>query len=92
MLTLDVGCGDRKHGDLGVDVRLTPQVDVLASTYFLPFKAETFDQVYMFEVLENPSEALCEVSRILRRAGAVEGSIPNPYWCGRILRVIIQRS
>ncbi|MBS7623623.1 methyltransferase domain-containing protein [Candidatus Bathyarchaeota archaeon] len=94
MLTLDVGCGERKHGGLGIDVRLTPHVDLLASTYFLPFKAEIFDKVYMFEVLEhleNPSGALREVGRVLRRAGTVEGSIPNPYWCGRLLRVIMHR-
>ncbi|MEM2941946.1 MAG: methyltransferase domain-containing protein [Candidatus Bathyarchaeia archaeon] len=94
MMTLDVGCGERKRGGLGIDVRLTRHVDLLASTYFLPFKAETFDKIYMFEVLEhleNPSEALREVGRVLMRAGTVEGSIPNPYWCGRILRLITHR-
>ena len=94
MLTLDVGCGERKHGEIGIDVRLTPNIDLLASTYFLPFRAETFDRVSMFEVLEhleNPSEALREVSRVLKRGGALQGSIPNLYWCGRILRTIMRR-
>jgi len=94
MPTLDVGCGERKRGEVGVDVRLTPYVDLLASTYFLPFKAETFDRACMFEVLEHlekPSEALREISRVLKRGGTLHGSIPNLYWCGRILRSVMHR-
>ena len=92
MTTLDVGCGERKSGEIGVDVRLTPYVDLRASTYLLPFKDETFDRVFMFEVLEhleNPSEALREISRVLKHGGTLHGSIPNLYWFGRILRTIM---
>lgn len=94
MTTLDVGCGERKIGEIGIDVRLTPYVDLLASTYSLPFKDETFDRVCMFEVLEHlekPTEALREIGRVLKHGGTLQGSIPNLYWFGRILRTIMYR-
>ena len=92
MLTLDIGCGGKKHGEVGIDVKLTPCVDVVASTYHLPFKSEAFDGAYMLEILEhleNPSEALKEVNRVLKQDGTIRCSIPNVYWCGKILRAIL---
>jgi SAM-dependent methyltransferase len=94
MLTLDVGCGENKRGDIGTDVRSTPCVDVVSSTYHLPFKAETFDSVHLLEVLEhleNPSNALREINRVLKQDGILYCSIPNVYWCGRILRVLLHK-
>jgi SAM-dependent methyltransferase len=93
MLTLDIGCGENKHATVGIDINVTSCVDVVASTYSLPFKAETFDGAYMLEVLEhleNPSEALKEVNRVLKQDGTIRCSIPNVYWCGKILRAILR--
>ena len=48
----------------------------------LPFADGTFDRVFMLEVLEhveNPSQCLREVKRVLNSTGRLILSVPNPY-------------
>jgi len=92
MLILDVGCGENKRGDLGMDTRKMPGVDVVASASNIPFMDGTFREALAFEVLEhleNPAEALREIRRILKTASTLRSSVPNIYWCGRILRAVL---
>lgn len=54
-MTLDIGCGDSKRGDIGIDVEPWPGVDHLVAAGFedLPFFADYFDRVYAWDVLEH---------------------------------------
>jgi len=69
---LDVGCGYFKRGDIGIDVRPTPCVDVLASAEALPFRDQSFDQVVSYECIgydtgpEDELLALLEALRVTR--------------------------
>jgi SAM-dependent methyltransferase len=71
-MKLDVGCGENKQGDIGVDTRKTRFVDIVADCYYLPFKDEYFDEVSSTVLLEhclNPFNALREQVRVLRKGG-----------------------
>jgi len=55
MVSLDVGCGKQKRGDIGMDIYPGPQVDVvwdLRKTPW-PFESGKFDTVYAIHVLEH---------------------------------------
>jgi len=81
---LDVGCGENKRGNLGVDIRRTNAVDVLASADCLPFRDESFDQVNSVTLLEhcvNPFNVLVEQVRVLRKGGKIICETDNArYW------------
>jgi len=82
-MKLDVGCGEQKRGDIGVDVRRTGAIDVLADTHFLPFKSEVFDQVVSVTLLEhclNPFNALKEQARVLKKDGKLYCETDNAYY------------
>jgi ubiquinone/menaquinone biosynthesis C-methylase UbiE len=71
MISLDVGCGQRQRGDVNVDIYKPikkPRSEfVLASSAHLPFKDDSFEQVFchhMLEHLENPYPALKELIRV----------------------------
>lgn len=71
-MRLDVGCGENKRGDLGVDRRRVGSVDVLADAQFLPFRSETFDGIISITLLEhclNPFNVLKEQVRVLKKGG-----------------------
>jgi SAM-dependent methyltransferase len=55
MVTLDVGCGKSKKGDVGMDFYPGPEVDVVwdMSRTPWPFKSETFETVFATHVLEH---------------------------------------
>lgn len=79
MISLDVGCGDAKHGLIGIDVRRTPQVTILSSVENLPFKQNTFDKITMIMLLEhltNPIIALVEAKRVLAPNGLLYVEVP----------------
>lgn len=53
-LILDIGCGDRKlKGAIGIDIRKTKDVDIIADAHYLPFKDEVFDHVYSSHLIEH---------------------------------------
>lgn len=71
-LTLDVGCGDNKQGDVGCDIRCLKGVDVICDVTHLPFKDNCFAKVHSSVVIEHtafPVEFLCEQIRVLMDGG-----------------------
>jgi ubiquinone/menaquinone biosynthesis C-methylase UbiE len=74
MVSLDVGCGKNKRGDIGVDYSKASDADVIADSQFLPFRDGAFDSVTSFVVLEhspNPLIFLKEQYRVLEPNGKV---------------------
>lgn len=72
-VTLDIGCGQRKvPGSIGVDIRRTKEVDVVADVCCLPFKSESVDEILCFQTLEHVSDllkAMEEIHRVLKWGG-----------------------
>jgi len=67
--TLDIGCGPKKYGNIGIDIKKTTAVDVVASAEYLPFKDGTFDTVFCCHVLEHVpayERAVEEAKRVTR--------------------------
>lgn len=54
-LSLDLGCGSTKRGDVGVDIAPGPAVDHVLALGFdnLPFADNTFDRVFMVHAIEH---------------------------------------
>jgi predicted SAM-dependent methyltransferase len=82
MLILDIGCGLCKKGHIGIDVRKTRDVDVVADVRQLPFRADVFDHIYSSAVIEHFShreirQLICEWTRVLRRGGLFEIECPD---------------
>ena len=83
MLGIDIGCGDRKRpGFIGVDVRKTKAVDVIADARKLPFRDSCFDYVYSSHLIEHFSHrevknVLIELVRVLRKGGTIEIRCPD---------------
>jgi len=81
-MILDIGCGETKKGDIGIDLRKTRFVDVLADARMLPFKGESFDHVYSSAVIEHFShrevrKVIIEWTRVLRTEGTLEIECPD---------------
>lgn len=80
-LVLDIGCGGgkkkyivEKNGGrwIGVERFSGGAENVTGDAQCLPFASEIFDVIIMDAVMEhipNINEALCEVSRVLKRGG-----------------------
>lgn len=82
-LTLDVGCGKHKRGDIGIDYSRDSEADVIADAHYLPFKDEVFDKVTSTVVLEhspNPLNFLKEQYRILKHGGEIEVITDNAQY------------
>jgi predicted SAM-dependent methyltransferase len=82
MLTLDIGCGDAKKGTIGIDIRKTQCVDVIADARMLPFKDNSFDHVFSGNAIEHFSHIevqniLMEWVRVLKRDGIFEIQCPD---------------
>jgi predicted SAM-dependent methyltransferase len=79
-MNLDVGCGERKRGDINVDIKEEVKPDIVCDIHFLPFKNKQFDTVYCYHVLEhkgvNPIKAIKELQRVCK--GRLE--IQVPHW------------
>ena len=93
MSSLDIGCGYAlghvKRGEIGVDIK-RGLCDVLASTYYLPFKNNCFEKANMSHVLEHLTrytEALKEAARVLTKGGILIIEVPNPYNFGACAQV-----
>lgn len=86
MTILDVGCGfnekqHTKRADIGIDLK-RGLCDVVATTYYLPFKENSFTKVIMSHILEHlskPLQALKEINRVLSEEGFLEMEVPNPH-------------
>ena len=53
-MMLDIGCGkNKKRGCIGLDLRKTGSVDVVADARKLPFREEAFDHVYSSHLIEH---------------------------------------
>jgi len=79
-LILDVGCGNRKAGDVNIDINRQCRPDVVCDIHFLPFIDSAFNHVLCYHVLEHrgvkPRKALKELKRV--SSGFVE--IQVPHW------------
>jgi len=82
-LTLDVGCGKYKRGNIGIDYSRDSDADVIADAHYLPFKDECFDKVISVAVLEhspNPLNFLKEQYRVLKKGGELEVVTDNAQY------------
>jgi predicted SAM-dependent methyltransferase len=66
---------------IGLDVRRTKAVDIIADARLLPFRNEAFDVVYSSHVIEHFShrevkDVVREWARILKRRGTIEIRCP----------------
>jgi predicted SAM-dependent methyltransferase len=81
-LVLDIGCGENKKGDIGIDIRETKVVDIVADSRFLPFRDESFDSVYSSHTIDHFSHrevknVLAEWVRDLKKGGVMEIRCPD---------------
>jgi len=81
---LDIGCGDNKQGDIGVDIRKLKGVDVVCDVHHLPFKDNCFSVVRSSVVIEHvlqPFQFLKEQVRVLKPQGMLVCEADNArYW------------
>ena len=81
-IMLDIGCGEKKmEGAIGLDIRRTKEVDIIADACRLPFKDEVVDSVYSSHLIEHFShvevkEVMREWVRVLREGGTIEIRCP----------------
>jgi ubiquinone/menaquinone biosynthesis C-methylase UbiE len=76
--TLDVGCGNHRHGTVGIDLEGKP--DVKCDAHHLPFRKGIFDGCYAHAVLEhvnNPFTVLKEINRVLKPKQWLEILVPT---------------
>jgi len=98
---LDVGCGGSKEyiihktrGDINCDV-LNPtykiQNFIRCDALHLPFKKETFEVVFMYDLiehLESPLKALQESYHVLKNKGILKLGTPNALYILKIARAV----
>lgn len=83
MLLLDIGCGDNKRkGFIGIDIRRTCGVDIIADAHMLPFRNEAFDHAYSSHLIEHFShreahKVVAEWVRVLKKNGIIEIRCPD---------------
>jgi ubiquinone/menaquinone biosynthesis C-methylase UbiE len=73
-LTLNLGCGEDVYGDVRLDFVPTGSANVVGDCQQLPFKDDSFVEVYernVFEHLPNPGQHLFEVKRVLKEGGTL---------------------
>jgi predicted SAM-dependent methyltransferase len=83
-LILEIGCGDKKvfENSIGLDIRKTPAVDIVADARKLPFPDNRFDHVFSSHIIEHFShtviqEVLSEWVRVLKPGGIFELRCPD---------------
>lgn len=101
MLNLDVGSGSGAshiaRGDINLDIakpKRYPTNFIQADAHHLPFKNEIFEKIYFYDIIEhveNPSQCLREIKRVLKYKGEVEISTPNPLHWRTFLRATRQK-
>jgi len=78
---LDVGSGPRKLDEkvITIDIKPFPNVDVIGDIQNIPFENNSFDTVWCEAVLEhvkNPTKAVSEIYRLLKKGGYVFVVVP----------------
>ncbi len=82
MKILDLGCGKRKRpGAIGLDINPRSNADVIhdLSNIPYPFEDESFDEIFIDNVLEhmaNPIRTMEEVHRICKHGSRVKVIVP----------------
>lgn len=81
---LEIGCGDRKEleDSLGLDIRRTDSVDIVADARMIPFVDECCDRIYSSHAIEHFGHAeVCSVinewMRVLKPGGILEIRCPD---------------
>ena len=89
---LDLGCGDLKPvGYIGIDIKRTQGVDIVASALYLPIRAESIDEVRCHHLIEHfiPSEATAcikEIHRVLKKEGKAYLKIDRDWSLKRLIK------
>lgn len=78
---LNVGSGPTRYTNniINLDFFLYPNVDVVGDSISLPFRSETFAVIICKALLEhivNPTQAVKEIHRVLKKGGIVYVEIP----------------
>lgn len=71
-VVLNLGCGEQTYGDVRLDLYRGKANIIADAEKPIPFRDNSFDEVYsshFFEHLRNPSVALNEMVRVLKRGG-----------------------
>ena len=84
-MKLDIGCGLRRKSSehLGLDISKHPNVNIIASANFLPFRNESFSDIYSrrcVQHIQDDEKAISEVSRVLQENG--EAKLILASWRG----------
>ena len=84
MVTLDIGCGGRKKGDVGIDIRKIEGVTdyVCDVSKRLPFEDNKFSAIIAHDVYEHfprgqAVEILKEWVRVMEHGGTITIKMPN---------------
>lgn len=90
MPSLEIGSGDNPqpgylHTDRYVDRAYKCPLDLVCDASFLPFRDGVFDSVLMFGVFEHfgiyeCETVLLEVSRVVKKGGALKLDVPDFDW------------
>lgn len=86
-MILDVGCGRRKRGNIGIDYCRSNYgkkifLDIQGISENLPFRDNIFEKVVSWNVFEhclNPYNFLKECLRVTKPTGLIEIVTDNPY-------------
>lgn len=75
-MKLDIGCDSRKAGPeyFGLDIGRSSDVDIIASADALPFKSETFNEIYTrrcVQHIRNDETVFSEILRALKNNGRI---------------------
>jgi predicted SAM-dependent methyltransferase len=82
-LTLDIGCGNKKRPcSIGIDIKRSKGIDIIADARFLPLKDECISYVYSSHLIEHISHretesALTEWVRVLQINNPIEIRCPD---------------
>jgi len=69
-VVVDIGCGEDKVGDIGIDKVRTKSVDIICDINIsLPFKNDVADEIIAYHVLEHVDDlvkVMEEICRVLK--------------------------
>ena len=82
-MNLNLGCGfDNKKDFLNVDKIKTPAANIIADINYLPFKPDSFDEVYLSHVLEHITDTnkiLKSVHKISKKDAKIIIRVPHSF-------------